>query len=289
MYLLTAPYVTPAEFEASPTWLDTQNLVPNGDQLAQDSELANVLLRASSWADGCINQPLGAHVRTESARVNLQGGRLSFHAADRPVRRVTALSYGADPGSLTPVGDLSGLWIEDDVQILTSLAVVSGWGGVLEFGPRAGRDTEVFVRISYVAGHTCTVLTAAASSGTTSVTVADPTGIYPGDVLRFWDPSREEAVTVAPGYVPGTATVPLAGSTTNAHGAGAGISNLPADARQAVILRACSMLLRGETAGQGDYPEAAYGPTAARSEGKSRGSELLAEAKHLLRPYRRVR
>lgn len=288
MILLTRPYVTGDEFRASPTWLDTENLVVDGDSLAQDSELTNVLLRASEWANGIVDQPLGAHTHTEQSRVGLKAdGRLSFHAAHSPVRKVTALSYGSDPSSLAAVSDLSGLWIEDDVQILTSLAAVVGFPG-LEFGPPRTAG-EVFVRMSYVAAYTSTVLAANAALGATSLTVADPTGIYPGDVLRIWDPSREEAVTVSSGYVPGTASVGLAGATTVAHSSGSGLSSLPADAHQAVISRAVSMLLRGDTAGDGDYADAPFGPTGRTPSARSKVTELIAEATHLLRPYRRVR
>ncbi|MEU1731394.1 hypothetical protein [Streptosporangium sp. NPDC020145] len=287
MSLLTQPHVMAPEFRASPTWLDTENLVPGGAESAQDAELTNVLLRASAWADSLVDQPLAAHAHTEQLRVTVgRDGRVSVHAAHSPVRAVTALAYGTPP-DLTAVTDLSGVWIEDRVQILTGLGALGGFPG-LEFGtPRSGG--EVYVRVGYVAGFTSTVLTADVTASATSLTVADPTGIYPGDVLRLWDPGAEEAVTVASGYVPGSTTVGLVGAVRSAHGAGVGVSALPADVHQAVICRAAALLLREPTAGGDDFVDAPFGPTAHRSSRRTRASDLIAEATGLLARYRRVR
>jgi hypothetical protein len=284
--LLTQPYITAPEFRASPTWLDTRNLIQGGTGAAQDAELVNVLLRASAWASSECGQRLDAHAATERLRVEPDSaGRVSIHAAVQPVRQVSALSYG-QPGALTPVADLSTVWVEDAVQIIAALGTQT-WPG-LEFGstPRPG---VTFVQLGYVGGHTSTALAAPTAAGAATITVADPTGVYPGDVLRLWDPGAEEAVTVAAGYVPGTAAVTLAAPTAAAHPAGTGVSALPADVHQAVVLKAASMLLREPTAGAGDWPEAAYEPTAQASGRRTRMGELAAEACALLRPFRRVR
>ncbi|MEU0516640.1 hypothetical protein [Streptosporangium sp. NPDC006007] len=288
MRLLTQPYVTNHEFRASPTWLDTENLVVGGAESAQDAELANVLLRASAWADSQVDQPLGAHAHTEQLRVTVgRDGRVSIHASHAPVRAVTALAYGTPP-DLTALTDLSGVWVEDQVQILTALAGGGGFGGLLEFGPRPG-SYETYVRAGYVAGYTSTTLAADVSAAAASLVVADPTGIYPGDVLRIWDPGSEEAVTVATGYVPGSTTVGLVGVTRAAHGSGAGVSALPADVHQAIICRATALLLREPTAGSEEYADAPFGPVARRPSRRTRAADLISEATGLLARYRRVR
>lgn len=284
--LLGAPYVTVPEFRASPTWLDSNDLVPGGNTAAQDAELTNVLLRASQWVDNRAGQRLGAHTAVEQLRVRLHRGRLIVHPSNTPVREVTEVAYGPDPGSVAPLADLGAVWVEDGRQIVTHLG---GPGGVrLEFGS-ASPGGEVYVRIGYVAGYTATTLAAAAAQAATQITVADPTGIYPGDVLRIWDPAREEAVTVASGYVPGTPVVPLAGALSHDHDTGAGVSGLPADVHQAVICCAVALLLREDAAAaDGVFGDADVGPVA-RSEAGSQAGDLIGQAARLIAPYRRVR
>lgn len=289
--LLTAPYVTVPEFRACPTWLDTDDLIPGGGAAQQDAELYNVLLRASVRADGRCGQRLGAHTATERLRARINNrGVLSLHPSNNPVRAegITGLAYGPDPGSLTAVSDLSGVWVEDGKQVLLTAAIRGNFSG-LEFGPPAGRGGEVYVRLDYVPGYASTALAVPGLLAATSVTVADPTGIRAGDVLRVWDPGKEEAVVVAAGYVAGSAVVPLVGPLTVAHAAGAGLSALPADVHQAVICYAVAALLREDKNTGDTFGGSAYGPEARRDEGASRGAGLITEANGLLRNYRRIR
>lgn len=289
--LLTAPYVTPAEFAACPTWLDTGNLIAGGTEAQQDAELTNVLLRASARADSRCGQRLGAHTATEQLRARTgRDGRLSIHPSSNPVRAegITAVAYGPAPGNLTELTDLSGVWVEDGKQVLLYAVTRANFAG-LEFGPPPGRGGEVLVRLGYVAGYASTVLADDAEQAATSMTVADPTGIYPGDVLRLWDPGTEEAITVAPGYAPGSTLVPLVGALAAAHGLGAGVSALPADVHQAVINYAVAALLREPKNTGSSFGGAAYGPEARKDEAKSRAAGLVTEADGLLRTYRRIR
>ena len=66
---LTTPYLTLAEYKNAPTAIDIDNLVFNSsDPDVQDSELMNVIARASSWIDTYCNQVLGATEETEKDR-----------------------------------------------------------------------------------------------------------------------------------------------------------------------------------------------------------------------------
>jgi hypothetical protein len=287
--LLVEPYVTVPEFRAAPTYLDSDDLIPGGATTQQDDELYNVLIRASMWADNEAGQRLGAHTATEQRRARVDRyGRISLHAANKPVRAVTALSYGGDPANLTALSDLSGVWIEDGSQILTVLGGAAGYGVKLDFGtPRAGG--ELYVRPVYVAGYASTVLSSATSVGAISLPVTNPAGIYPGDTLRLWDPGFEEAVTVASGYTPGSATVTLTGALAKPHQAGAGLSGLPADAHQAVICYAVALLLRQDVASSEPFANAPYGPSARRAESGGQAGGLIDQAEQWIRPYKRVR
>lgn len=292
VFLLTAPYVTVPEFRAAPTWLDSDDLIPGGTSDKQDDELYNVLLRASAWADNRINPGygLGASTVTDQQRVRPdRRGMVAIHPAKLPVRQVTAISYGPDPSSMTAMSDLSGVWIEDGRSITASVPARGNWGGFLEFGPPVLAGEEMFVSVTYAAGFAAAVLTGSPAAGATSVTVSNPAGIYPGDVLRIWDPGAEEAVTVAAGYVPGSTSIPLAAPTTQPHTAGAGVSAVPADIRQAVICYTVALLLREDVSSEQPFAGAPFGPAARRSSSGGKSGGLVNEAECLLLPYRRIR
>ena len=57
----STPYLTLGEYKSAPTAIDIDNLVFNSqDPDVQDSELTNVIARASSWIDTFCNQVLAA-------------------------------------------------------------------------------------------------------------------------------------------------------------------------------------------------------------------------------------
>lgn len=288
--LIVEPYITVADFKAHPTYLALNNLRPGATAAAQDAELNNLLIEASDWASYTVcNQPLHAHTVTgERERVRLdRQGRLKYHAANKPVRRVTGLSWGYDPTAMNAVTDLTGVWVEKDVQVVASLAPLSRQFGQLQFGP-AGRG-EIYTDWTYVAGFPVTTLAAPAVKPTSSVQPKDTTGIYPGDVLRIWEPGAEEAVVVAPGYVPGAATVPLTSPLVNDHTAGAGISAMPPGVRLAVVNYTVALLTRPPAQTQDAFPNARVSATTRKGDSRQDGSGLVAEARRMLRSYGRVR
>ena len=290
--MTTVPYLTTATFKAYPTYLDLQNLVSGDSNAAhQDAELYNMLLRATNWAIGQCNQPLHAHARTENRRLRPdRQGRLKWHPSDNPVKQLTALSYGYLPNALTAVADLTGVWIESDRQIVFPLAPLSPQWGALQFGPPPGQ-AEVYTTWTYVAGYVVTTLAGAANAGLSSLTVKDPTGIVAGDTLRIWEPGVEEAVTVAGSYIAGSTTVPLTANLANSHTSGAGISQLPADAQQAVVNYTCALLLRPDTTKEDAFPDANVSVSTRTDDSRKDGTGLVAEAIRLLRDggYGRVR
>ena len=296
--VLSRPYVTPAMFTAYPTWLDLDNLVPGGIASVQEDVLYDVLLAASDWAVGaCEDMLLHAHyVQGEQLRTRVGGnGRVYVKPRDIPVRQIVSLEYGWDPSALTALSlpDPS-MWVEDGREV--SFAPGGGTafqGPMIQFGGSPRPGTVVYVNWSYVPGFPSTCFSSPVTSGASSVTVADPTGILPGDVLRVYDPGVSEALTVAPAYVPAIPTipptptaVPLAAATADAHIAGTGITGFPRKALQAVIAYGVAQLMREDVSAE--EPASAFGP-AARTTGGERGglaSGLLNDAYGWLSPYK---
>ena len=313
---LTVPYVSVAEFRATPTWLDTADLIESGSGPQQDAELFNVLLRASAWADSFCGQQLGAHSEVDQLRVRVDRNGLAYiHPANYPVRQVTGLAFGSDFQNLTALTDLTQVWVEDQQGIVVSMLPLKGsFAGTLQFGTIPQSSTYMFVQVSYVAGYVSTTLSATAAAGSSSISVVNPTGIsappssgvlgitLPGTTLRIWDPLNpavptggEEAVKVAAGYSNGSSTVNLVSPTANLHTVGTGpggqvqVSEMPATVHQAVVDMAVALMLREDTAGDEPFAGETFGPAAKRSKHGGQSAGLLDHAYELLEPFRRRR
>lgn len=281
--MLTAPYVTAAEFKAHPTYLDMNDLRSGsanpGDQVA---ELTNVLLMASAWADRQCDQRLGAHLvrRRSRARIN-RDGNLQLAPSDSPVLALASVSYGTSLGQLAVATNLTAAWTEKDYLTLLPVAAPPGW---------------VFVDWSYFAGWVSTTIAADAAPGATALTVQDPAGILPGATYRLWEPGSEEAVTVDASFTPPAATapptatsVPLVAPIAFAHTIGAGWSGMPADMRLSVINYGVSQLMRPDTAAEDEYPDTKLASGTRQKDSRQNGSGLVAEAMRDLVQYARVR
>jgi hypothetical protein len=59
------PYISVAEYKNAPTAINYDMLVVGGNAAAQDAELAEVILRASSYMNEYLNQNLVATQYTE--------------------------------------------------------------------------------------------------------------------------------------------------------------------------------------------------------------------------------
>lgn len=280
--VLSQPYVTAGMFRGYPTWLDLDNLIPGGATALQDDELDDVLLQASDWAVGvCEEMLLHAHwVQGELQRTRTSGGgRLYIKPRDIPVRAVTSLSYGWDPSALSALTlPCPSMWIEDGREVsFAPYGGLSFTGPAIQFGPDPRPGMLTYVDWSYVAGYPSTYLAAAVAKSATSVEVADPAGILPGDTLRIYDLGVSEALTVASTYtpamptVPPTATaIPLAAGTANAHAQGTGVTEMPRKMLQAIIAYAVALMMREDVTDE--EPVTGFGP-AARTTSGGRGGQ----------------
>jgi hypothetical protein len=243
-------YITVAEYKNAPTSIDYNNLVVGGNEAAQNAELANVILRASSYMNEYLNQNLVATQYIETQRVRMNSmGYIALHPNNAPVIALSDFQYGTDPNSLTTLGDCSKAWFENQQLIipLSQLSTTYSSQGALAFGAGVAPRQQMFTKYTYVAGFVnTTIVTATATQST--LTVASGVGIEAGQILRIYDGASSETVTVASTYTIGSSTVPLTSALVYSHVAGVAISNLPTAIKQACILITTAFIkVRGDS------------------------------------------
>ncbi len=284
----TKPYLTLDEFKNAPTALDYGNLVQGGSQAAQDAELSNAILRASSWIDQHCDQILSATVDVEQQRGRIgTDGSVVFHPKYAPIVALTSLNIGFSPQAVVAVPDPSIAWIEEQQVIFPYANANLSWSsaGPLGFGATGSSRARVYVNYTYINGYfNSTIVTATA--GASTLTVADGTGLVVGDQFTIFDGTSTETVTVASTYTFGSATVPLTSALAFTHTAGVAASALPAAIKEACILVTSAYLkIRGDSSlilGVTNAPGQAV-------DGSQKIGTDIAHAQDLLKPFRRIR
>ena len=284
----STPYLTLGEYKNAPTSIDIDNLVfDSQDPDTQDSELANVIARASSWIDTFCNQVLAATYETEQQRSRWvpSDGSIRFHPRYNPIVALTEFNYGYPP-TLMSLPDCSIAWIEDE-EIIIPNATLGTWTsqGPLQFGIAGGTRNEVFLKYTYVAGYANTLI-ATAVAGASTLTVTDGTGIMAGQMLKIYDGQYSENVTVADTYTFGSTTIPIVRPLVYDHDPSVAISALPPAIKEACILVTTAFLkVRGDSSMS---MLATTTPGTSLPNADKVGQEI-ALAMQLLQPYRRVR
>lgn len=281
-------YLTIAEFKNAPTSLDINNLVSGGNQAAQDAELANVILRASSYLDEYLNQNLVAKRNTETQRVRVNNqGYVALHPNNNPIIALESFLYGASPNDLQTLTDPSQCWFEAQQVLvpLSQMAATYSSAGPLSFGGSTARQ-QLFTRYTYVAGYVNTTIVSATAAAT-SLTVASGLGIVAGGSLRIYDGANSEMVTVASTYTYGSTTVPLTSALGFTHAAGVAIGNLPNAIKQAAILVTTAFIrIRGDKSNTMQITTRAQG---SEITGATRYGSDIQLALDMVNLYRRVR
>jgi CRISPR/Cas system CMR-associated protein Cmr5 small subunit len=283
------PYLTLDEFKNAPTAIDIDNLVFNStDPDIQDSELTNVITRASSWIDTHCNQILSATTNTEQQRCRISAdGTIRFHPNNAPIIAVTNIEYGTDPNNLTTAQDPSVAWLESQ-QVIFPIASFSNAftsQGPLAFGFPSNARAQVFIKYTYVNGYVNTVIVSATATQST-LTVINANGITAGQQLKIYDGMNSENVTVASTYTFGSTTVPLVSPLVYTHSAGVSISALPAAIKEAAILVTTAML---KTRGDNSMTMAVTSSASEALPNSQNISNDMDMAISLLKPYRRIR
>ena len=279
-------YLTLSEYKNAPTAIDYSNLVVGGTQAQQDAELTAVINRASSWIDVHCNQTLIARQITEQTRTRVTPqGNLAITPANSPLVAVSQINYGPDPTTMVTATDPSVSWLVNSQFIypLAQVAMTYSSQGPLSFGFPPNTRSQIYVNYTYIAGYVNT--TGTGTSGTSSITVADGTGIVAGRTYSIYDGASSELVTVGPSYTFGSTTVPLTTTLAYTHTAAA-FSELPQAVKEAAILVVTDFLkVRGDNSlTMAVTTRATSGPSVQDIIGSD-----LALAQQLLRPFRRVR
>jgi hypothetical protein len=287
---VSSPYLSLQEFKNAPTALDYGNLVAGGNQAAQDAELSNAITRASSWIDQYCNQIIGATQDTEQQRVRISSdGTIKFHPKYFPIVALTSFSWGADPQNLVAAPDCSIAWLEEQQVIFPYANAATNWSsqGPLSLGFVSTPRQPVYINYSYVNGYANTLTASSTNAGGTSITVANATGIIPGDSLKIYDGASTENIQVASTYTYGSTTVPLTSPLLYAHASGISVSALPAAVKEAAILVTSAYLkIRGDASLIMGTTSAPNGTQIGDSQ---RVGTDIAHAQDLLKPFRRIR
>jgi hypothetical protein len=280
-------YLTIAEYKNAPTSIDFDNLVVGGNANAQDAELANVIMRASSYMDAHLNRNLTATTYVETQRTRMTSeGFIALHPDNAPVVQLSDFQYGSNPLNLITLPDCSQTWFENQQIIipLSQLSTSYSSQGPLAFGGGFPRQ-QIFMKYTYVAGYVNTrIVTATATQST--LTVRSGAGIIAGQILHIYDGALSEDVTVASTYVNGSTTVPLTTALVSTHAAGVAIGNMPMTIKQACILITTAFIkMRGDNS---MTMQITTSPTA-NVDGAQRYGGDIASALEMIKLYSRIR
>lgn len=288
------PYVSLDEvkFSATAAAIDLTNLIENATQAVQDRALSELIVRASAKADVYTMGQYGtmnATVNTENGRYRPNRyGQIIVNPHFSPIIAVNSFSCGYGPGiGLQPVTlTADNTSIERNEFIVTYASSVGLTTGPLSIaGGNWAPNAQLFVEYSYTNGWANSFTTATTAAGSSSVTVLDATGIYPGMNLTVWDGMNDEYRTVASTYNVGDLTIPFTSPLSYKHGKGVNVSALPPTVKQAVIHFVVAMI---KQRGQGGLVINEIGEPTAVSSRVENSVEDEIQAYDLLDAYRAI-
>jgi len=230
-YASHEPYLTPAEYLASPTGVDTSQLVPGGDPNANMDALKQTIARASSAMDSFCRKVLAATVDTQAGLYRIRSdGTVVIKLKNTPILQVLSVAYGTTQSGVVPMTDLSQIGFGEATIIVPIVTLPS-----LTYPSVGGK---LWVTVTYVNGWANSLLTVASSQGANSFTVDNTLGILPGVPLTFYDPGNTEQLTVLSVTSSTTFTTTTGAQKAHALDANGGpaVSALPPYVKQACVL-----------------------------------------------------
>ncbi|UJF36634.1 hypothetical protein [Paenibacillus hexagrammi] len=252
------PYLTVDEYKRVPSAINVSNLdyfSGISDATAQDSELANVIERASAWVDSYCTAPDGfwaSEVTETRSTFITRDGYLRVRPNNFPINELKSIKYRNYPTQPWNIVDTAN--VEQFERYFETPLLISPFGTPM-FGypigsyPVSGQtyvpyvsptdaanlqDVKVTIQYTYVKGYAHTLLASDAFAGTSEITVVDPTGIKVGTELTIYDGGHQERIKAA--TTPVGNVVTLTQPLTSDHASGVGVSAIPADIKQACIL-----------------------------------------------------
>jgi hypothetical protein len=202
------PYISPAEYQQTPTAVGIKNLVPGGTPEDQLASLAAVISRASDWVDTiCFHRAdgtLAASPSTESGWIKPKDdGTLQLICNYKPILEVNGLAIGS-PGQLSNIGDQAAQSLTIQGSIIQLPGRISGRGPSAFFPGYPTVRGRIYAVWVYVSGfpHTSLAKAAKAKDSTLEVAPSVPNGtelygVYPGTQLTIHDGANTEVIVVA--------------------------------------------------------------------------------------------
>ncbi len=268
-YSATEPYLSVAEFKASPTGTNVNQLAPGRDATVNADVLAQMIANASSWADSICNQQLACTPVVLFGEYRVVSGRVKIPAQQLPVVQLNSASIGAIGTDMTELATLDGTTFPDPNIISVPYTASAG---------------PVNVQIEYIAGFPNTFLAAAALAAASVLTVNGTLGIVPGARLTIYEPGATEIVTVVSTT---STTITLAAPLTKAHIAGSNVSALPPSVKQAVILLT-AILIKGRGSQAIVLQSIPGGSPSTMQNLDPSSTSMLGQAMNMLNSYKRV-
>ena len=252
------PYISVADYVNAPTAVDVSQLEPGQGDSANLMELANVIRRASSWADGICYQILGSTQDTETASDVFVRRDGTVRVTNRfwPMLELDSFSSGPAPSAMAAVVNTADIWMEGRSVLVVPVAGLTYSSNPNQL-PASGPlwpGMKAYCQWTYWNGWLHTQLAASCTAAATSLTLtAELPASAAGKSLSILDGALTEIVTIASSFTGGT-TLPLLTGTVNAHTLlpfpnAVMLSALDDKAREAVIsLTSCLIKLQGSSA-----------------------------------------
>lgn len=221
-YQPTESYISISEYLNAAADVDTDNLVPGGTQAEQNFVLLNKIAAASGYADTLCHQTLAATVDNETASdlYVQRGGWTDINYKYWPLQQVNSISVGSSPASLTPLADITNLWLVGRTTMRVPVGLLS-YATLNPGGPIGGYSSggRLVAEWQYVNGWPLAQITTDAMAGDTELHLSNTLAFYtvtqrPTAMYKIFDmTSADESTGTTPGMTENVMVESITGTT----------------------------------------------------------------------------